>query len=63
MEAFFKGLNMRKDESMNIGIIGCGLIGNKRAMVIGRHTIRWLVDSDLAKAETMVQKLSFSPII
>lgn len=41
---------------MNIGIIGCGLIGNKRAKVVGRHTIRWFVDSDFAKAETTSKK-------
>ena len=47
--------NVRKDESMNIGIIGCGLIGNKRAKEVGSHTIRWLVDSDLTKAEAMAK--------
>lgn len=40
---------------MNIGIIGCGLIGNKRAKVVGNHTIRWVVDSDVAKAAVMAK--------
>jgi predicted dehydrogenase len=40
---------------MNIGIIGCGLIGNKRAQEVGNHMIRWLVDTDLAKAETLAK--------
>jgi len=45
--------NARKNENMNIGIIGCGLIGNKRLREAGNHIIRWLVDSDLAKAEAL----------
>lgn len=40
---------------MNIGIIGCGLIGNKRAKEVGNHTIRWVVDSDVTKAEAMAK--------
>jgi predicted dehydrogenase len=40
---------------MNIGIIGCGLIGCKRAKEIGNNTIRWSVDSDPLKAESMAE--------
>ncbi len=36
---------------MNIGIIGCGLIGNKRARSLGGHNLAAAVDLDLEKAK------------
>jgi predicted dehydrogenase len=42
---------------MNIGIVGCGLIGQKRALHAGPHTVRWVTDSNTAKAEELASKL------
>jgi len=38
---------------MNIGIIGCGLIGKKRAMALGSSNLLWAVDNDLARAQNI----------
>ncbi len=41
-----------------IGIIGCGLIGNKRAATLGSHVLRVAADTDLAKARQLVSGFS-----
>jgi predicted dehydrogenase len=38
---------------MDVAIIGCGLIGQKRANVLGDHRLVATVDADLAKAEAL----------
>ena len=46
---------------MNIGIIGCGLIGNKRALSIGaRDNIVAVSDIDISKAKTLASKIGCS---
>lgn len=42
---------------MNIGIIGCGLIGRKRALAATGHTISWLTDMDRGRAEKLAQEI------
>ena len=41
---------------MRIGIIGCGLIGQKRAQVVGEHRVAWAADTVLQKAESLARK-------
>lgn len=41
---------------MNIAIIGCGLIGQKRAQHLGNARLRVCVDIDLAKAQSLATK-------
>ncbi len=41
---------------MRIGIIGCGLIGQKRAQVVGEHRVAWAADTVLQKAEFLARK-------
>lgn len=36
---------------MNVGIVGCGLIGRKRALALGRHNLLVAVDRDIKRAE------------
>lgn len=38
---------------MNIGIVGCGLIGKKRALALGEHSLLWAVDSDIKRAQAI----------
>ena len=38
---------------MNVGIIGCGLIGKKRALGLSGHTLRTAVDLDIARAQNV----------
>jgi predicted dehydrogenase len=38
---------------MDVAIIGCGLIGHKRAKLLGVHRLTAAVDADLAKAEAL----------
>jgi predicted dehydrogenase len=43
---------------MNFGIIGCGLIGNKRALSIKNpHKISWVYDLDQEKAKKLAQSI------
>ncbi|MDD5109187.1 MAG: Gfo/Idh/MocA family oxidoreductase, partial [Candidatus Omnitrophica bacterium] len=39
--------------TMNVGIIGCGVIGKKRALGLGQHKLLLAVDSDIKRAETL----------
>lgn len=43
---------------MNLGIIGCGLIGQKRAKVMEAHKILWLCDRDIQKARQLAEVTS-----
>lgn len=38
---------------MNIGIIGCGLIGKKRALALGRHNLLMAVDCNIKRAKSV----------
>jgi predicted dehydrogenase len=38
---------------MNVGIIGCGLIGKKRALALGSHHLLLAVDSDIQRAKAV----------
>lgn len=38
---------------MNVGIVGCGLIGKKRALALGEHGLLWAVDPDIKRAEAI----------
>jgi len=38
---------------MNVGIVGCGLIGKKRALALGQHNLLWAVDSDIKRTEAV----------
>lgn len=38
---------------MNIGIIGCGAIGEKRVQSLGEHTLTWTADLHLDKARAL----------
>lgn len=38
---------------MNIGIIGAGLIGQKRALALGEHQLGWAVDVDIKRAKAL----------
>ena len=38
---------------MNVGIVGCGLIGKKRALALGAHNLLLAVDSDIKRAEAI----------
>ncbi|MDO8662418.1 MAG: Gfo/Idh/MocA family oxidoreductase [Candidatus Omnitrophota bacterium] len=39
--------------TMNVGIVGCGLIGKKRALTLGQHNLLLAVDCDIKRAETI----------
>ena len=41
--------------SLNVAIIGCGLIGQKRAKALGTATLAAAVDVDLSRAEALAQ--------
>jgi len=41
---------------MNIAIIGCGLIGNKRAKCFGSHKLAAVVDTDLERAAKLASQ-------
>jgi len=38
---------------MNVGIVGCGLIGKKRALALGAHNLVLAVDSDIKRAQAI----------
>jgi len=38
---------------MNVAIIGCGLIGKKRALALGAHQLVWAVDPDIKRAQAL----------
>lgn len=38
---------------MNVGIVGCGLIGRKRALALGPHNLLWAIDADIKRAESI----------
>jgi predicted dehydrogenase len=40
---------------MNVGIIGCGVVGIKRAQALGDHQLSIAVDVDITKAERMAR--------
>lgn len=41
---------------MKVGIVGCGLIGQKRANALGEHQLVAVADVDLARAEKLAQQ-------
>ena len=43
---------------MNIGVIGCGLIGKKRSMNLGKHHLRAVADSSINKAYDVASGLT-----
>lgn len=45
---------------MNIGIIGCGNVGMKRALALGDNKLIIVVDSDLSKAEKLAKTMKTS---
>jgi len=38
---------------MNVGIVGCGLIGKKRALALGRHNLLLAIDCDIKRAKAV----------
>ena len=42
--------------AMTVAILGCGLIGNKRAQALGGQTLRVCCDTDLARAEALARE-------
>lgn len=46
-------LTVTSPQQKNIGIIGCGLLGNKRAAVLGEHRLCIAADTELAKAKQL----------
>lgn len=38
---------------MNVGIVGCGLIGKKRALALDQHNLLLAVDTDIKRAEAV----------
>ena len=42
---------------MNIGIIGCGLIGMKRAKSVGAHKVTWVMDLVTERAQQLAQSV------
>ena len=42
---------------MNIGIVGCGLIGRKRALAAGRHNVSWVYDVCLERAQQLAREV------
>ena len=47
---------------MNIAIVGCGLIGEKRALHAGPHTVTWVTDANLQRAEALAAKVPGSHV-
>lgn len=47
-------LEVHLEVHKNIGIIGCGLLGNKRAAVLGKHRLCIAADTALEKARRLV---------
>lgn len=45
---------------MNVGIIGCGIVGTKRALALGDNKLVMAVDSDLSKAEKLANIIKTS---
>ena len=41
---------------MNVGLIGCGNVGMKRALALGHNHLTLAVDSDIKKAKALVKK-------
>jgi predicted dehydrogenase len=39
--------------NMNVGLVGCGLIGTKRALSLGQHDLIYAVDCDIQRAEAV----------
>jgi len=42
-------------EQLNFAVIGCGLIGRKRVLALGPHSLRYACDLDLARATALAQ--------
>jgi predicted dehydrogenase len=38
---------------MNVGIVGCGMVGKKRALSLGEHDLLYAVDCDIKRAEAV----------
>jgi predicted dehydrogenase len=47
---------------MRIGIIGCGLIGQKRAAAIGDDAIAMVCDSNLERAQTLARRIGATAV-
>jgi len=43
---------------MNLAIIGCGLVGRKRALAARNHRILWVADVDLERARSLASEVS-----
>jgi predicted dehydrogenase len=41
---------------MNVGIIGCGIVGMKRAQTLGEHKLVIAVDKDISRAEAVAKE-------
>ena len=46
---------------MRVGIVGCGLIGNKRAAALGADALVAVCDRDPARAQALAAKLQSVP--
>jgi predicted dehydrogenase len=42
--------------TLGVAIIGCGLIGAKRAAALGKHNLRVCADTDLSRAQILAQR-------
>lgn len=40
---------------MNVGIVGCGSIGKKRALALGQHNLLFAIDIDIERAEVVAK--------
>jgi len=38
---------------MNVGIIGCGMVGKKRALALGSHDLLWAIDTDIKRGQAI----------
>ncbi len=47
---------------MNVGMVGCGLIGKKRALALGAHNLLMAVDSDIKRAQDIAALRSQSKV-
>ena len=47
--------------NLKVGIVGCGLIGNKRAKYLPEGSLEWCIDIDRKRAEDMATKYNSIP--
>jgi predicted dehydrogenase len=53
---------MGAEQVMNIGIVGCGLIGTKRAKSVGAHKVSWVTDVVAVREQQLAQSVAGAQI-